>query len=171
MKYKSLIIKTSDALKLIIMFASLIIIAFFYACNPSYENYSGMLPTGLHPVKPPFSSVYHGAEYRFPDSSCNTAQCHGSNLTGGNTGSPSCYSCHNNLWNVFLVSHTESAGGRLHHYLINDSNYTANCGLSSCHGNYSYNNNTSSWTGGLYTTNQTGHDFRYACHACHTSIP
>lgn len=155
LKYKIKIFITSIVLIILSLLFPLL------KCNISYENVPDMLRTGLHPVKPPFSNIYHGNNYRFPYGSCTESQCHYRNLTGGNSGSPSCYSCHSDLWTVFSISHTYNVKGRLHHYAVENGNFLADCGSAGCHGN-----GTS-----LYTVNLTGYNYRYACYSCHNPIP
>ncbi len=131
-------------------------------CNISYEDVPESRINGLHSTRPPFSNIYHGSYYRFPEGSCDEPQCHYSDLKGGNTGGPSCYSCHNDLWSVFSVSHTLKVGGRYHHNAVDNGNFEATCGINGCHGS----NGTT-----LFAENQTGYDFRYSCYACHDPIP
>jgi hypothetical protein len=131
------------------------------SCNPSYENAPKKLRTELHPLNPPFSSIYHGADFRFPNGQCSEPQCHGSNLTKGNSGGPSCYSCHNDLWSIFTVSHTIPVKGIYHHYVIDNCtslpDYIANCGISLCHGD---------------GTNLMGSaNYKHSCYDCHNPLP
>ncbi len=167
MKYQNILLKYSGLyFKLSVFFTITLFFTMITECNFSYENGSGMIPTGLHPVMPPFSNKYHGTDFRFPYGACSEAQCHGNKLTGGNSGGLSCFSCHNDLWSVFIVSHTVSIEGSYHHYAVpNSSDYKTNCGISGCHGDYNLS------TGDLYLNNFQGYNFRYSCYACHSPIP
>ena len=165
MKIKKYLLK----FRLTILFFSAIIIltsiSIISTCNVSYENVQDMLRTGLHSTKPPFSNIFHGSNYRFPQGSCNESQCHYSDLTGGNSGAPSCYRCHDDQWSVFSESHTLKVSGRYHHYAVDTSlsyiDRVANCGSAACHGDGT----------DLYTENHTGYNYRYACYECHDPIP
>jgi len=114
-------------------------------CNLMYENINGSPWNSLHSSKPICSSIYHGASYRFPHGACDEAQCHGANLMGGNTGSPSCYMCHVNIWDIFSNTHIRIVAGKYHHIDVdNGSGFTddrntdalwyATCKNASCHG-------------------------------------
>lgn len=135
-------------------------VIFFSSCNPSYESIDSF-PTGLHPVTPPLSNVYHGAYFRFPYKNCDETQCHGYGLKGGNSGAPSCYSCHDDRWSIFTVSHIVSRSGIYHHYAIESSNteadYIANCGFPVCHGN------------GTDILGVAGRG--HSCYSCHDPLP
>lgn len=133
---------------------------FILSCNQSYEDIE-ISRTGLHPAKPPLSVIYHGEYFRFPYQNCDEPQCHGSGLKGGNSGAPSCYKCHNDLWSIFYVSHTIPFRGIYHHNAIDncttEADYIANCGLAVCHGD---------------GTNILGVSGRgYSCYACHDPLP
>jgi hypothetical protein len=120
-----------------------------------------LLSNKTHSVKPPFSTIYHGAQYRFPAGNCSQNQCHGSNLTGGNSTVSSCLICHDNQWNVFSTTHTVNVNGYFHHASVENGNFAAVCGTVDCHGDGS----------ALYTVNKTGYNYRYACLSCHNPIP
>jgi hypothetical protein len=130
-------------------------LSYIYACNISYVDAPENLPSDLHPSLPPFSNVYHGVYFRFPVKNCDEAQCHGISLKGGNSGAPSCYSCHSDRWSIFTVSHTVSVSGIYHHYNVDSGDFTINCGQSACHGS------------SLEGVEGQG----YSCYACHDPIP
>lgn len=124
-------------------------------CNVSYETAPDAMQTGLHPVIPKFSTSYHGTNYRFPVNSCDQTQCHGSDLTGGNSGGPSCFLCHNNTWSVFSTTHVISIKGYFHHSSVDRASLHGICGTAFCHG-----------------TDLTGVSGRgHSCYACHNPIP
>jgi hypothetical protein len=129
--------------------------------NLSWEDVPEKTGTALHPSFPPFSRIYHGADYRFPADRCDEPQCHGRVLTGGNSGAPSCLACHDDQWSVFSVSHRTKVSGYYHHSSVDSGNFISTCGISGCHGNGS----------SLYSTNQTGYNYRFACYSCHDPIP
>ncbi len=136
--------------------------AMLYTCNLSYENMPPGLNKNTHSLKPPFSTIIHGANFRFPHGSCSQVQCHGANLTGGNTGGISCLVCHDNQWSVFSDTHTLNIGGSYHHKDVETtSSFLSACGSSTCHGNGAT----------LYANNNMGYNYRYSCYACHNPIP
>ena len=56
-------------------------------------------PTGVeapegHTVR--FDGAAHAPGFNDPGSQC--AECHGTNLRGGDDGEPSCFSCHGQVW-------------------------------------------------------------------------
>lgn len=134
--------------------------SFLFACNYAYENKPSGLNKYPHPEKPPFSNIYHGANYRIPAGSCDRVSCHGTGLTGDSTGGISCFTCHDNQWSVFSDTHILNVNDRYHHKDVHSGNYNANCGVSDCHGN-----------GTLYTANKTDYNYRYSCYSCHNPIP
>lgn len=125
--------------------ASALVIA---VCNPVSENVSEQTWTSIHSSLPFNSSYYHGANYRFPVGSCDQPQCHGAGLSGGNSGGPSCLTCHADLWTIFSTTHTFRRGGYYHHNAVDaaadtSSNLTwfgtagspgTGCKNTSCHG-------------------------------------
>lgn len=133
----------------------------FVQCNPMYEKITFPICDTLHPSKPIFSTICHGSYYRFPYGRCNEPQCHGSTLNGGNTGAPSCYSCHGDRWTIFSTTHTLKVKNFYHDAAVDTDTSTTDSGLwyssckdSSCHG--------SDLTGVT--------DKGYSCFACHTPI-
>ncbi|MDT8445298.1 MAG: hypothetical protein RRB13_00210 [bacterium] len=81
--------------------------------------------------------VYHGEDYKHPNSYCSSSSCHGSDLTGGN--GPSCYSCHGVKWSDNYQDHRSYAPG--HNLLYGGYFHAAglhspesSCALSGCHG-------------------------------------
>lgn len=143
-------------------------IYFIFYCNPVSENISGnagILWNSLHSSKPFMSNVFHGTDYRFPAGSCDEVQCHGYLLTGGNSGAPSCYVCHNDQWTIFQTTHTLKVSEYYHHtavdgvYDINNSTvWFMEC--KACHGS---------------NLDGVGGTASYSCKVCHsgfsTSIP
>ncbi len=136
-------------------------------CNPVSENVDKPRWNSLHNVKPFKSDFFHSSNYRFPVNSCDEAQCHGSSLTGGNSGAPSCFSCHDNQWSVFGISHTLSISGFLHRSSVNDypsdrsSNSVWYDQCKTCHGS------TLAGTQGGPSANFA---YRYSCTECHTAF-
>ena len=112
------------------------------ACNPVSEKVPDKIWTVLHSSKPYQSDYYHGADYRFPHGNCDEVQCHGNDLTGGNSGAPSCYSCHNDKWSVFSTTHLAVRSGFYHHIGLDDypadrnvnTDWFNTCRNTSCHG-------------------------------------
>lgn len=140
---------------------------FSIICNPSSELIKAPLWNSLHNSKPYQSGVFHSAYYRFPHNACDEPQCHAKSLTGGNSGAPSCYNCHNDQWTIFSVSHTKQISGYFHRYDVDDypadRNVSANrfisCEDVSCHGaNLSGNQGPMS----------PNFNYRYSCTGCHT---
>ncbi|HPS56892.1 MAG TPA: hypothetical protein PK514_02200 [Spirochaetota bacterium] len=125
---------------LIIKFAA--VVAILAGCNPVSENITEKLWSSLHSSKPFQSDYYHGAVYRFPHGNCDEVQCHGNDLTGGNSGAPSCYTCHGDTWTIFSTTHFSNRGGFYHHIAVDDypADRTVNtgwfntCKYASCHG-------------------------------------
>ncbi|PKL18718.1 MAG: hypothetical protein CVV49_04680 [Spirochaetae bacterium HGW-Spirochaetae-5] len=127
---------------------SFIIMVIFYClpfvitCNPVSEEINGPLWNSSHNIKPFQSDFFHSADYRFPENSCDEVQCHARDLTGGNSGAPSCYSCHDDQWTIFGVSHTNNISGYYHRFNIDEysternsnTGWFASCKDSSCHG-------------------------------------
>jgi hypothetical protein len=113
---------------------------FLLKCNPMYEDVQGKMRNSLHPSRPPFSTIYHGASFRFPYGACDEVQCHGADLRGGNSGAPSCYSCHGNKWTIFTTTHTLKVAGIYHHTAVDTGSTTDNtswfstCKDAACHG-------------------------------------
>lgn len=112
------------------------------ACNPVSENVDDPLWNSQHNEKPFKSDYFHSADYRFPQGACDEAQCHGVLLTGGNSGAPSCYKCHDDQWTIFSVSHTRKINGHYHRYDVDDYPADRNsnvdwhitCKDAACHG-------------------------------------
>lgn len=131
-------------------------------CNPASENVPEKIWTSLHSSKPYGSDYYHGVNYRFPHGSCDEVQCHGTDLTGGNSGAPSCYSCHNDRWTIFSTTHTVSRGGFYHHIAVDDypadrsvnTGWFNSCKNTDCHGTD---------LGGVT-------DRGYSCKTCHSGF-
>lgn len=149
-------------MKIIIHTAVIIFSFLLLECNPMYEKNASPTLDSLHPSLPFSSTVYHGYYYRFPNGSCNESQCHGNSLGGGNTGAPSCYSCHGDRWTIYSTTHTLVVKNYYHHTAVDTDTSTTDTGLwynsckdSSCHG--------SDLTG--VTSNG------YSCFACHDPIP
>lgn len=94
--------------------------ALLAGCNPVYEDVPEQVWTSLHPSKPYGSDSYHGADYRFPHGKCDEVQCHGNTLNGGNSGGPSCYTCHLDVWTIFSTTHVVKRGGFYHHVAVDD---------------------------------------------------
>lgn len=136
--------------------------AILTGCNPVSENIPDKTWTSLHPLRPYQSEYYHGAAYRFPNGKCSEAQCHGNDLTGGNSGAPSCYSCHGDRWTIFSTTHTSNRGGFYHHTEVDDypadrnvnTNWFNTCKNASCHG----------------ATLDGVADSGYSCKLCHTGF-
>jgi len=130
-------------------------------CNLSYQDVSDAVCDSLHPVRPipvlPQSRYCHGAMYRFPSGACDEVQCHGAVLSGGNSGAPSCYSCHGDRWTIFSTTHTLKIGGYFHDSRVDSQSYPAfpDCALAACHGP------------GLLGVPGAG----YPCRLCHDPIP
>ena len=137
-------------------------ILFSSSCNPVSENIEGNLWTSLHPSKPFTSENFHGADYRFPSGACDENQCHGADLTGGNSGAPSCFRCHGNIWTVFSTTHTLKVSGHYHHRDTDDypadrsSNADWFLTCRSCHG---------ADLGGV-----SGYNYSSTCKSCHSGF-
>lgn len=153
--------------KHLIMFSIILCVFFISLCNPVGEEFSVETWNSLHPSKPFQSQSFHGADYRFPTNACDEPQCHGSTLTGGNTGAPSCTSCHDDQqWFEFSSTHTAKVSGYYHSYHVNDSANTtsnatwfSNCKTSGCH-----ESNLEGTQGGP----SANFAYRYSCKKCHT---
>lgn len=94
--------------------------ALLAGCNPAYEDVPEKIWTALHSTRPYGSNFYHGSDYRFPHGKCDEVQCHGTGLAGGNSGAPSCYECHGDMWTIFSTTHTRKRGGYYHHTAVDD---------------------------------------------------
>ncbi len=138
-------------------------VSLLISCNPVSEDIavkSFNMWNSLHPAKPFMSDFYHGAGYRFPSNACDEPQCHGSLLTGGNSGAPSCYTCHTDQWTVFSTTHTLNVSNHYHHIGV-DTGYDTGSSTAwftqckSCHG------------AGL---DGTGGTAVYSCRVCHTGF-
>lgn len=136
-------------------------------CNPVSENVDKPQWNSLHNAKPFKSEYYHNSNYRFPENSCDEVQCHGAGLSGGNSGAPSCFSCHDNQWSVYSISHTKSISGFYHRSNVDNypSDRSTNTGWYSecktCHGS------TLAGTQGGPSANFA---YRYSCTECHTAF-
>ena len=134
-----------------------------FSCNPVSEDIKGVSAAGwnsLHSIKPYMSDYYHGADYRNPEGACDEANCHGSILTGGNSGAPSCYTCHGDQWTIFKTSHTLNISNYYHHMGVDTGYDTASSadwysGCKSCHGT------NLDGTGGIAV---------YSCKVCHSGF-
>lgn len=127
--------------KILIMILVTPIFLVMPACNPVSEDVEDPLWNSQHNEKPFQSNFFHSADYRFPHGACDEAQCHGGDLAGGNSGSPSCTKCHNEQWTVFETGlHTRVVSGYYHNIHVDDaadtsSNATwfAYCSTVLCH--------------------------------------
>jgi hypothetical protein len=129
------------------LFPALLIIAAVTSCNPVGISAPDSLCTGMHPKN--IMDICHGGSYRSPYGRCDEANCHGNTLTGGNTGAPSCFRCHSDLWH-----HTQNFNGHYHYYTVcTGGNFTTMCGNTTCHGDL--------------TTPKSGKGPN--CTSCHTS--
>ena len=125
-------------------------------CNISYEDAPDNIRTGIHRSLPPFTNIYHGDYFRFPVNNCDEPQCHGAVLSGGNSGAPSCYSCHGDRWMIFYDTHTLEIGGYFHQKDLNSvSSLISGCGGDNCHG--------------AILEGVTGKGYR--CKDCHNPVP
>jgi hypothetical protein len=120
------------------IFITLSIAAIVSACNPVGENPSHIICTGIHTDD--MNGICHGQNRFSPDAStgsCKEPQCHGANLTGGNSGGYSCYGCHGDRWGIFEKTHTVTYGDPLslkkHHRDAGRWPYYY-CAGPSCHG-------------------------------------
>lgn len=130
-------------MKNILIITIILAAALLTGCNPVSENVPEKTWTALHTSKPYQSDYYHGTDYRFPHGRCDEPHCHGTDLTGGNTGAPSCYSCHLDVWTIFSTTHISKRGGFYHHIAVDDypadRNVNTNwfgttCRRTDCHG-------------------------------------
>jgi hypothetical protein len=112
---------------------SVVLLGLMLTCyNPASVDVPDPLCSGLHPKK--ISVICHGAHFLNPAGYCDEANCHGSDLKGGNTVGPSCYSCHGPYWEV-LSQHNVSIFGKKHYKLVCSSlNFVTDCGSTYCHG-------------------------------------
>lgn len=139
------------------------------SCNPVSENVDDSLWNSQHNEKPFQSDFFHSADYRFPHNACDEPQCHGTSLTGGNSGAPSCFKCHDDQWTIFSVSHTKKISGRYHRYDVNDypadrnSNalWFSTCKDAGCHG---------AALDGNQPVPAENAQYRYSCKVCHTGF-
>ncbi|HNX24386.1 MAG TPA: hypothetical protein PKG60_10085 [Spirochaetota bacterium] len=137
------------------------------SCNPVSEDITDPLWNSLHNSKPFQSEFFHSADYRFPHKACDEPQCHGTSLAGGNSGAPSCYSCHDDQWTIFGVSHTKKISGYYHRYNIDDypadrnSNALWFDSCKTCHG---------ATLAGFQDVPAPGLAYRYSCKVCHSGF-
>jgi hypothetical protein len=143
------------------------------SCNPVGEEINNSIWNSLHNSKPFQSDFFHSNYYRFPYGSCNEVQCHGKNLEGGNSGAPSCISCHDDQWTIFTVSHTLNINGCYHKNSVDqyptdrDSNANwfkeikYNCAATSCH---------ESDLNGNIGSPSNNFPYRYSCTVCHNGF-
>lgn len=146
--------------KINIILISLVLISAY--CNPSSVDAPKKSWSGLHSVK--INGIWHGSHRRSPFGYCDEANCHGLALQGGNTGAPSCYHCHGDLWNIW-ETHNVSLDGNRHQMDViylgvrTVGNPTADaifyCGNAYCHG----------------ATLNGGSLGGPGCYNCHGSIP
>ena len=123
------------------------ILAALVTCNPVGISAPDALCTGMHPKN--IMDVCHGGSYRSPYGGCDEVNCHGNTLTGGNTGAPSCFRCHTDLWH-----HNRNFDGKYHYYTVCTGGlFTTMCGNGTCHGDL--------------TTSGSGDGPN--CTSCHTS--
>lgn len=135
----------------------LVLVLALSACNPMSIDAIDVLCSGIHNKN--VEDYCHGGKNRYPAGYCSQSNCHGPDLTGGNTGAPSCYNCHPNKWAVWQ-SHYISVDGRLHHKDIICSVPGTNvekCGFDACHG--------PSLSGGIVYNSGP------ACVKCHETTP
>ena len=123
MRYKHMIYSA-------VLFAVLFVV--IDTCNPASVVVPDRLCTGVHSVRN--NEICHGAYFNDPAGYCSEANCHGSNLRGGNTGAPSCYACHGPYWEVKKL-HTKDIYGFKHHRdVCTSADFTVTCGDPYCHG-------------------------------------
>ncbi len=120
-----------------------------FLCNPTYEDVPGSSWDSIHSVR--VGGFYHGAHYRFPFGNCDESKCHGTDLTGGNSGAVSCYTCHDDVWS-FFQTHNKNKDGAYHHYNV-ERDPDIYC--TPCHG----------------ATLDGGTNGEPSCYSCHSSIP
>jgi len=151
-------------IKNIFIYILLSSVFFVSYCNPVSEDIKGSsrkMWNSLHSLKPFMSDYYyHGADYRFPAGACDEVQCHGSSLSGGNSGAPSCYTCHTDQWTVFGTTHTLEITKYYHHTGVDtgyDTNSSTNWFLQckSCHGT---------------NLDGVGGTAVYSCQVCHSGF-
>ncbi len=155
--------------RFIVIFPAVLISFFILSCNPVYEDISEQSWDSNHNSKPFQSEFFHGADYRFPVNSCNEVQCHSGDLTGGNSGGPSCYSCHDDQWTVFSVSHTRKISGYYHRSDVDEYpadrnsnvNWFSSCGTAACHG---------ATLDGNQGAPSADFAYRYSCKSCHAEF-
>ncbi|TAL33450.1 MAG: hypothetical protein EPN93_13805 [Spirochaetes bacterium] len=102
--------------------------------NPASVDTPDNLCSGIHARD--VAGTCHGAHNIVPAGYCTEANCHASDLKGGNTGAPSCYRCHGPYWEI-LALHTKSAFGQRHYKdLCTAASFVTSCGDTvTCHGN------------------------------------
>lgn len=152
--------------KILIMIPASLCFLVMLACNPVSENVDDPLWNSQHNEKPFQSDFFHSADYRFPHGACDEVQCHGTDLTGGNSGAPSCTKCHNEQWTVFESGlHSKKISGYYHSIHVDDvantgSNATwfASCATASCH------------ESDLEGTQNNPTAYVYSCKGCHTGF-
>jgi hypothetical protein len=112
---------------------SVLLLGLMLTCyNPASVPVPDPLCSGLHPKK--VSGICHGANFRDPAGYCDEANCHGSDLKGGNTVGPSCYSCHGPYWEV-LSQHNHVIYGKKHYKVVCTTvSFETDCGSDYCHG-------------------------------------
>ena len=134
-----------------------VILLLIVSCNPMSVPEPDALCTGIHNSNT--GGFCHGAKLRTPEGYCSESNCHGTDLSGGVTGGPSCYSCHSNRWAIW-TSHTLSLDGAHHHRDILCSVPGTNiqkCGFDGCHG--------------ALLNGGTEYGSGPACTACHGTTP
>jgi hypothetical protein len=135
--------------KYIILLMVLLMSLSVFLCNPTYEDVPGSSWNSIHSVR--VGGFYHGANYRFPFGNCDESKCHGTDLTGGNSGAVSCYTCHGDTWS-FFQTHNKNKDGAYHHYNV-ERDPDVYC--TPCHG----------------AALDGGTNGEPSCYSCHSSIP
>jgi len=100
-------------------------------CNPMSEPTPDALCTGVHDRN--VSDICHGSHYLDPSGYCSEPNCHGSDIRGGNTGGPSCYSCHGDYWNVRTLHSKKIFGVKHWRDLCTSTDFVVMCGSDYCH--------------------------------------
>ncbi len=99
--------------------------------NPASVDTPGNVCSGIHAKN--VSGTCHGPHNITPSGYCTEANCHGSDLKGGNTGAPSCYRCHGPYWTI-LAQHTKSIFGKKHYgNVCTSTDFVVSCGETNCH--------------------------------------
>ncbi|HEO65786.1 MAG TPA: hypothetical protein ENI73_07935 [Spirochaetes bacterium] len=84
---------------LLLLFSISLIIFYLTACNE--DNLPKFNPPADHTLS--IADRYHKPDFKSPFGTGNCTSCHGSSLTGGfstadGRSTPSCYTCHGQLW-------------------------------------------------------------------------